>query len=74
MSSAPTHSDTDTDHGIDPGASHRSADPHHAADAHADHGGHGGHDKHAGHDPDMFRRRFWLSLVLTIPLVVTSEM
>ncbi len=74
MSSAPAHSDTDTNHGIDPGASHRSADPHHAAEAHADHGGHGGHDKHAGHDPDMFRRRFWLSLVLTIPLVVTSEM
>jgi Cu2+-exporting ATPase len=45
-----------------------------------DHAGHdahdarGGHDKHAGHDPEMFRRRFWLSLVLTIPLVVTSEM
>ena len=36
-------------------------------------GGHG-HDKHAGHDPEMFRRRFWLSLALTIPLVVTSEM
>ena len=33
-----------------------------------------GHDKHAGHDPEMFRRRFWLSLLLTIPLVVTSEM
>jgi Cu2+-exporting ATPase len=73
MSSAPAHPDTDTDHGTDPGGSHRSADPH-SADAHADHGGHGGHDKHAGHDPDMFRRRFWLSLVLTIPLVVTSEM
>jgi P-type Cu2+ transporter len=73
MSSAPAHSATDTDHGIDPGASHSSADPH-SAEAHADHGGHGGHDKHAGHDPDMFRRRFWLSLVLTIPLVVTSEM
>jgi Cu2+-exporting ATPase len=43
-------------------------------DAHAGHGGHGGHDKHAGHDPEMFRRRFWLSLALTIPLVVTSEM
>jgi Cu2+-exporting ATPase len=38
------------------------------------HGGHGGHDKHAGHDPEMFRRRFWLSLAATIPLVVTSEM
>ena len=38
------------------------------------HGDHGGHDKHAGHDPEMFRRRFWVSLLLTIPLVVTSEM
>ena len=33
-----------------------------------------GHGKHAGHDPEAFRRRFWLSLVLTIPLVITSEM
>ena len=41
---------------------------------HAADGGHGGHDKHAGHDPEMFRRRFWVSLALTIPLVVTSEM
>jgi Cu2+-exporting ATPase len=44
--------------------------------AHAGHGAHGatgGHDKHAGHDPEMFRRRFWLSLVFTVPLVVTSE-
>ena len=32
-----------------------------------------GHDQHAGHDPEMFRRRFWISLLLTIPLVVTSE-
>jgi Cu2+-exporting ATPase len=43
--------------------------------AHADHAGHSvhaGHDKHAGHDPEMFRRKFWLSLVLTVPLVVTS--
>ncbi len=38
------------------------------------HHDHGGHDKHAGHDPEMFRRRFWLSLALTVPLVVTSEM
>jgi Cu2+-exporting ATPase len=38
------------------------------------HDAHDNHDQHAGHDPEMFRRRFWLSLVLTIPLVVTSEM
>jgi Cu2+-exporting ATPase len=49
---------------------------------HEEHGGpggagghdmHAGHDKHAGHDPEMFRRRFWLSLLLTLPIVVTSE-
>jgi len=47
---------------------------HSAHGSHGGHGGHGGHDKHAGHDPEMFRRRFWLSLLATIPLVVTSEM
>ncbi|MFF5294571.1 copper-translocating P-type ATPase [Paractinoplanes globisporus] len=41
---------------------------------HADHAGHGGHDAHAGHDPEIFRRKFWLSLALTVPIVVTSEM
>ena len=47
------------------------AHPRHAV--HQAHAGHE-HDKHAGHDPNMFRRRFWLSLVLTVPIVVTSEM
>jgi Cu2+-exporting ATPase len=32
------------------------------------------HDTHAGHDPEAFRRRFWLTLALTIPLVLTSHM
>ncbi|WP_442931010.1 heavy metal translocating P-type ATPase [Micromonospora sp. NBC_00389] len=43
---------------------------------HAGHGsgGHGGHDKHAGHDPEQFRRKFWLSLALTVPIVATSHM
>ncbi|MDQ3396566.1 MAG: heavy metal translocating P-type ATPase, partial [Deinococcota bacterium] len=31
--------------------------------------GHKGHDKHAGHSPEMFRNRFWLSLVLTVPIL-----
>jgi P-type Cu2+ transporter len=47
--------------------------PHHDAAAPA-HEGHHGHDMHAGHDPEMFRRRFWLSLALTVPMVVTSGM
>ncbi|TDC35011.1 heavy metal translocating P-type ATPase [Kribbella albertanoniae] len=41
---------------------------------HTDHGAHGGHDKHAGHDPEMFRQKFWLSLLLTLPIVATSHM
>jgi cation transport ATPase len=48
---------------------------HHASTGHAGpHSGHQGHDKHAGHDPEQFRRKFWLSLALTLPIVVTSEM
>ncbi len=37
-------------------------------------GGHGkaGHDKHAGHSVAMFRDRFWLSLAMTIPVVIWS--
>jgi Cu2+-exporting ATPase len=55
---------------------HHSADHagHHAPDAGTAHGGHQGHDKHAGHDPEVFRRKFWLSLVLTVPVVITSHM
>ena len=33
----------------------------------------GGHDKHAGHSVAMFRDRFWLSLILTLPVVFYSE-
>lgn len=32
------------------------------------------HDKHAGHSVAMFKDKFWLSLVLTIPVLAYSEM
>lgn len=32
------------------------------------------HDKHAGHSVAMFKDKFWLSLILTIPVLVYSEM
>jgi P-type Cu2+ transporter len=38
------------------------------------HGSHAGHDHHAHHDPNQFRDRFWITLVLTIPVVFFSEM
>ncbi len=32
------------------------------------------HDKHAGHSVAMFKDKFWLSLLLTMPVLVYSEM
>ena len=37
------------------------------------HGGHGAHDKHAGHSTAMFLRKFWVSLILTIPVVLYAD-
>src|SRR3972149_2920935 len=31
------------------------------------------HDKHAGHSTEMFLRKFWVSLILTIPVVLYSD-
>jgi Cu2+-exporting ATPase len=53
-----------TTHSSSDHAAHREE---HAPDGHGAHGGHGDHAA-------MFRRRFWWSLLLTIPLVVTSHM
>ena len=33
---------------------------------------HSDHDKHAGHSPEMFREKFWLSLIMTLPVVFWS--
>src|SRR6185312_435897 len=57
---------------------HAAHDGHAGHDVHAGHDMHGGHDTHAGHDhsahdPAMFKRKFWLSLVLTIPTLVFSR-
>ncbi len=37
------------------------------------HGTHGGPDKHEGHSVAMFRDKFWLSLVLTLPVIAWSR-
>jgi len=38
------------------------------------HGEQAGHDKHAGHSIALFRRKFWISLVLTVPTLVWGHM
>ncbi len=42
-------------------------------EAHARHGDHGGNDAHAGHSVAMFRSKFWISLILTLPVVFWSD-
>jgi len=57
---------------MDHGAMDHGAMDHHAM-ADSTHGsGQAGHDRHAGHSVAMFRDRFWLSLALTIPVVLLS--
>ena len=55
-------------------AMHRGHAAHTAQATRDDHAGHGGHDKHAGHSVAMFRDKFWISLVLTIPTLVWGHM
>ena len=49
----------------------------HAADHHAhtaQMAGHTGHGGHAGHSEAMFQRPFWISLLLTIPVLLYAEL
>ncbi len=42
--------------------------------SHHEHSEHQDHDKHAGHSVSMFKDKFWLSLLLTLPVLAYSEM
>ncbi len=60
------------------GAIHRE-DAHVQQHKHAMHGEHGmdrggHHGRHEGHSVEGFRKRFWLSLLLTVPVIVLSPM
>ena len=77
--SAGSTTDGHHDHAVSTGST---TDGHHdhavstgsTTDGHHDHGAHdhSAHD-HSAHDPAQFKRKFWLSLVLTIPTLVFSE-
>ena len=53
---------------------HESHSDHSSMSEHAGHPPGGTHDKHAGHSVAMFRDRFWISLLLTIPVILYSDM
>jgi P-type Cu2+ transporter len=65
--SHPAHSGTDHGRASDQGSTNQH---HQHAEPDSGHGQHGGHGDHAA----QFRDRFWLSLALTIPVIVYSEM
>src|SRR5690554_8030267 len=53
---------------------HHTATKNHDRHGHDNHDGHAGHDKHAGHHTHDFLKRFWISLILTIPVLLLSHM
>jgi len=60
-----------TDHGAHQG--HEGHDEHTDHSAHQGHEGHEAHVDHTGHE-QMFRKRFWVSLILSIPVLLYSPM
>lgn len=50
-------------------ANHNHLPAHDPAPIHAAHIAHTGHGQHAGHDPEIFKRRFFVSLLLTLPIL-----
>src|SRR5690625_3256617 len=63
-----SHSGHDHSH-----AGHAGHEPHAGHDAHGGHGDHGGHGGHGDHVA-MFRRLFWIMLVLAVPTVLLNGM
>jgi Cu2+-exporting ATPase len=60
-------------------ASHTDQPSPHDEHGHMQHGSdggtpHGDHSTHAGHSVDAFRHRFWVALILSVPVILYSEM
>lgn len=51
---------------------HESTHDHHQS--HGGHGGHSGHHDHHAHMVEDFKKRFYISLILTIPILILSPM
>ncbi len=47
---------------------------HGAHGMHEGHGGHGGHASHHAHMVEDFKKRFWISLIITIPVLILSPL
>jgi P-type Cu2+ transporter len=65
--------DHDHDHAHAHNNGHAHDDSHTDGDSHAHSDSHAHHADHTGHE-EMFRRRFWVSLVLSIPVLLYTPM
>ena len=73
MSNHPDHEHSETEHAHTGEAEHAHDAHNHGGNTHeGGHGDHGDHTDHSGHE-EMFRRRFWVSLVLSVPVIFFSE-
>lgn len=69
-------------HGHDHQKKHQNHDHHHVHGNHEGHEDHGGHHGHEGHDHSQhhammikdFRKRFWISLAISVPILALSPM
>ena len=48
--------------------------PEHGKDGASPRGAHDAHDRHAGHSAEMFRQKFWGTLLLSIPTIIWAPM
>src|SRR5678815_3445612 len=63
------HADHSSDHITQQQATHHST-----PEIHSGHDANAGHDKHAGHHTHDFLKRFWICLLLTLPVLALSHM
>lgn len=65
-----------TAHEMQPAGDHSAHGGHEMQPAgdHSAHAGHAGHGGHAGHSEAMFARPFWISLALTVPVLIYAEL
>ena len=68
------HTDHAHEHGNAPDEHDDNGHGEHKGHKGHDHGSREGHDKHAGHSVEMFRTRFWVCLVLSIPALIWEPM
>ncbi len=55
-------------------AGHSEHSDHSGHEGHGGHGGHEGYNKHAGHSIAQFKKRFYVSLIMSVPVLILSPL